>query len=511
MNRAFCNSCQKLVPARNVPRDGKVFLVKDCPDCGETTTYISSDAVAYQRKRSIDFDYDYHGCLTNCTHCEHHRNPRFTFVNVTNRCNVNCPICFDNVPGLGFEFEPPIEYFDRVFADLAKFDPKPAVCLFGGEPTVREDLFDIIRMCRSYGMRARVFTNGLKLADEEYCRRLAKTRAELLISYDGANSETYRVLRGTAKVLELKQKAIENVGKLGNVGRRRVTIVSVISKGLNDGVIPELFEFCHSRRQFIGTLYLMPLCHTWDTADWDFDPERITTEGVEALVNDAFPEHEVEFLPLGFVHQFGTLMRSIGKEPLPYGAHPNCESIYFLVSDGEKYVPVGHYLRGSALDLADTFMKLEKRLAEREKKWQTSFTGRVLSALRLKKVALRVRGLGALMFFLTRHVRFGRLLKGRGLAKLPHAVLLPIEIVLRRGTSKAIRRHTNMQGHLRVVVLPLEDNHVLETERLERCPTVQAYYDPEVDQVRYIPLCAWKLHNREILRKIADHYAAAVS
>ena len=76
-----------------------------------------------------------------------------------------------------------------------------------------------------------------------------------------------------------------------------------------------------------------------------------------------------------------------------------------------------------------------------------------------------------------------------------------------RKPRQALQRHTNLQSQLKIVILPLEDNHVLETDRLERCPTLQAYLDPETQQAGLIPLCAWKLHNKTILRKIADYYA----
>ena len=69
--------------------------------------------------------------------------------------------------------------------------------------------------------------------------------------------------------------------------------------------------------------------------------------------------------------------------------------------------------------------------------------------------------------------------------------------------------HRRTRGHLTLAILPLEDTHVLETDRLERCPTAQAYYDPKQEKTRFIPLCAWKLHNKRILREIADHYSQA--
>jgi len=507
MNKAFCDSCNKLVPATPVERDGRIFLKKECPDCGTSHVYISSDAARYHAKRAVDIDFEYSGCLANCTECKHDRHPRFTFVNVTNRCNVNCPICFDNVPGLGFEFEPPMEYFDALFKQLSEYDPLPTICFFGGEPTVREDLFDLIKLAKSYGLRPWVFTNGIKLANEEYCRKIGKSRARIMFSYDGSDPETYRTLRGSAKILELKQKAIDNLRKLEKRRGGKITMVSVLAKGLNDQVIPELLEFCHERSDLISTVYLMPLVHAWNTTDWDYDPDRITTEDVEILVEQAFPGEKLDFLPLGFVNQFTTVMEYMGRDPLPYGAHPNCESVYGLVSDGEKYVPTGYFFKRSLLDMADALLKLQGRLSAREKRWEKGFVGRVFGRLRLRKRLLRLLGMASITSLLARRTRFARLLKGKGPAKLWHFVALPMALLFLRKPRQALQRHTNLQSQLKIIILPLEDNHVLETDRLERCPTLQAYLDPETQQARLIPLCAWKLHNKTILRKIADYYA----
>jgi len=60
---------------------------------------------------------------------------------------------------------------------------------------------------------------------------------------------------------------------------------------------------------------------------------------------------------------------------------------------------------------------------------------------------------------------------------------------------------------LQIIVLPFEDKGNLETERLERCPAAFAFYDPELDQVKHVPVCAWSLHKTQTMRRIADYYA----
>ena len=61
--------------------------------------------------------------------------------------------------------------------------------LFGGEPTCREDLVDIIKMAKTYGLQPRVVTNGLRFADEKYCSEIFATRAQLMLGLDGLDPE----------------------------------------------------------------------------------------------------------------------------------------------------------------------------------------------------------------------------------------------------------------------------------------------------------------------------------
>jgi uncharacterized radical SAM superfamily Fe-S cluster-containing enzyme len=48
------------------------------------------------------------------------------FVDLTNRCNMNCPICIANIPAMGFTFHPPIEYFEKVSGGIAWMQPVPS-------------------------------------------------------------------------------------------------------------------------------------------------------------------------------------------------------------------------------------------------------------------------------------------------------------------------------------------------------------------------------------------------
>ena len=215
VNNAVCTKCRKRVPSDHAFREGRVFLVKHCPDCGDTESLLSSNPARWERKRELcDFDAEAPvRCTLKCETCRHDHHPRMVFLDVTNRCNMNCPICIANIPGMGFEFHPPLSYFANLFKGLGEMTPKPVVQLFGGEPTVREDLFEIIDLARSNGLEVRIVTNGLKLADEEYCKKLCEAAVPVLLAFDGTKPEIYERLRKNPGAYEKKLKALENLAK----------------------------------------------------------------------------------------------------------------------------------------------------------------------------------------------------------------------------------------------------------------------------------------------------------
>ena len=496
MNQALCNTCQKLVDARVEQRDDKVFLVKDCPDCGTTATLISGDARRYFDKRELDAGCEGQVCKLNCTVCRHKQHPTLIFIDITNRCNLNCPICINNTPAMGYVFEPPLEYCQRIFDHFATYDPKPAIQLFGGEPTVHRELFEIIRMCKEAGLAPRVVTNGIKLADPDYCRRLVETRATILISYDGRNRALYRKVRNREEALDKKLQAIEN---LRTSGGAKVTFMTLVARGWNDAELPEIFGLAHECRNVVRAIYLMPLAHTWDDAAFDLAADRITTEDVENMVDDAFPDDRVDFMPASFLGSLQAMLACLGVKPLPFvGAHPNCESMYILLSDGERYLAWGRYLKTSTkeccLALQEVDRKLEKRMPPEGTKpgfW------------------LRLRAMAMVLGVLRRHVHLSALAKGKGFfGKLYHFVAAAAGFALRRKSRRIFERHTNVQSVLQIIILPFEDNYNLETDRLERCPAAFAYVDPETDAVRYVPICSWGLHKDAVMRAIAARYAA---
>ena len=499
LNYGVCNQCKKRVPLDHVIRDGRVFVRKDCPDCGITEALVSTDAGMWRRKREVcHYDPDRPiSCTLQCESCARPHKPRMVFVDVTNRCNMNCPICIANIPGMGFEFHPPFSYFEKVLGALAKMEPKPLVQLFGGEPTVRKDIFEIIDLGRRLGLDLRIVTNGLKLADEEFCKRICDAKVHVLLAFDGKDPEIYARLRKNPSAYEKKLKALENLKKYS---KHKNTIMCCVARKINDKHMRGLIDFCHENRACIKCMHMIPLTETWEEGEFETDIAT-TTEDVEKIIDEAFPGERAEFLPAGITEHMKQITRFFGGARLKFGGvHPNCESATYLFSDGERYHPIGSFLKEPLDELAEEFVAIaqdvDPRLARlNEKKWLDrqrgrlsviwNFGGLLLGALDSRSILKGNRVLAGMRIL-------GGLIMGERLKDL-------------------LRKHTNVVDMMLMVVLPFEEYHSIESARLQDCFAAFAYEDPDTGKVETLPVCIWGLYKNDIQRRIAAKYEAVAA
>jgi hypothetical protein len=77
-----------------------------------------------------------------------------------------------------------------------------------------------------------------------------------------------------------------------------------------------------------------------------------------------------------------------------------------------------------------------------------------------------------------------------------------------RPLKAQLRRHTNIQDAMRMIVLPFEEYHSIDGARLQLCKAGFAYEDPDTDEIKTVSVCAWSLFRTDIQRKIAEKYSA---
>ncbi len=491
VNRGYCVTCSRPLPVQRVQRDNCLYLVRDCPTCGHNETLISRDAQAYYRKRRLcGYTTDARAtCSMECLNCTHPVVPRLVVIDVTNHCNMNCPICLANIPAMGFDFHPPIGYFEKIFKALNKMSPKPRVQLFGGEPTCRDDLIDILKMAQKYKLECRVVTNGMRLADEDYCKRMLATNPRLLLGLDGLNPEVQKKLRKNPGSLKVKLKAIENIEKYT---KSKIILMVTCGVGVSEDLMPGLVEFAHRKSNLIYIMTLIPLQAT-------VGPERVehetsTVEDVENLMAKCFPG--LEFIPVGALRLLETFQKTYNTRITLGGAHPSCETVTLMLGDAEKYHPVSEYLKVPLYQLIEEMIEWDRRMGP---KVERGVLGRLFG-----KIGRRIHfGLG-LAGRARRYLRLDKIIGPRWFLRLLAMVWDKIKTF---DTWKAVAaRHIAVRAALQIYVLPYEEIGCVEAARLVDCPIAFGCEHPETGEVITVPFCSYFVYKNDILRKSAERW-----
>lgn len=201
-------------------------------------------------------------CPQECGLCERHlQHSCLVVAEVTNRCNLNCPICFATANGCGYDFHPDMETIRGMFKTIVDYVNSPrCVQLSGGEPTVRDDLPEIVKMAKDMGIEhIEVNTNAVRISkDLEYLKRLRDAGVDdFYMQFDGTNDEIYMKTRGKP-LFEVKKKAIENCKEVGGIG---ITLVVTVSPDINLDSVGDIIKFAADNVPVVKGVHFQPIAH----------------------------------------------------------------------------------------------------------------------------------------------------------------------------------------------------------------------------------------------------------
>lgn len=282
---SLCPECMEVVPAKIITIDNKVYIKKYCKVHGEIIELLEEDASYHKKKRIYDKPGTTmqcqrevnKGCPFDCGICpQHDQHGCIGLIEITTRCNLNCPLCYANA-GIGKDLPlAKIEEMLDFFID-AENGSGEILQISGGEPTVHPNIIEILNLARSKNFKyVMLNTNGLRIAeDEEFLKELAKfkDRFEVYLQFDGFKEETYRKLRGK-NLLEIKEKAINNLIKY----KIPTTLVCTVTKDVNDDELGKIFAFALSKECIRG-INLQPITY-FGRVESQEKKHRITLSGV---------------------------------------------------------------------------------------------------------------------------------------------------------------------------------------------------------------------------------------
>ena len=247
---SLCPECNKVILADIFSEDGKVVMEKSCALHGNFRDIIFSDVELYLKMEEWNFGDNLgltnpqieggKSCPDDCGLCGMHTShTALANVDLTNRCNLTCPVCFANANVAGYLYEPGLEQVRTMLQTLRGERPVDGrvVQFSGGEPTIHPQFFEILSMAREMGFtHIQAATNGIELANLEFARKAkAAGLATLYLQFDGVTDDVYLRTRGRA-LLETKMQVIENCRTTG----MKIVFVPTIVKGINDHQIGDI-------------------------------------------------------------------------------------------------------------------------------------------------------------------------------------------------------------------------------------------------------------------------------
>jgi uncharacterized radical SAM superfamily Fe-S cluster-containing enzyme len=470
--KSICPECLKVLDATIFEDEGKVYIKKDCPEHGFFQELYWSDYDQYVRAEKLRCDGEglnnprtktVNGCPYDCGICpEHKSHTALAIIDVTNRCNLTCPICFANAAAAGYVYEPTKEEVTGMLENLRANNPVPATALqfSGGEPTIRNDLVDLVRKAKEVGFRhVEVNTNGLRLSQSvDYCKELkAAGVSTVYLQFDGLTPDVYKFIRGV-DLLETKMKAIENCRQ---GGLHSLVLVVTLVKGINDNQLGDIINFAAQNFDVIRCINVQPVSLCGRLPQKERDRMRITIPDFMRLVEEQ-TEGKVKVSDFYPVPTVVPVSKAVGalkdKRYVEFTAHPHCGMATYLFVENGKIIPITRYAN------VNKFVGTMKKVYE--------------DASKGSKNKAKLRLLGA-----ARHVKFSFLRK----------YLLR---VLTEGNYESL-------GDLQRKAILLSSMHFMDPynfdlERVQRCVIHYAVPDG-----RIIPFCTMNsIHRAEVERKL---------
>lgn len=234
--KSVCPVCLARIGADIIERNGKVYMDKKCNIHGSFNLLLSHHPDYY---RSLS---NYYFPLMDRSLSQHD-----FIIHLTNRCELNCSICLADANLCKTE-DYPLGSLKEFLKDKRGYK----IDLMGAEPTMRDDLQEIIKVVKKSGNIAALHTNGIRIAGYSYLKGLKQAGLhEVHLQFDGFDDCVYEKIRGK-KLLETKRKALVNLEKLDIA----TDLVATIVRGVNEKEMIKILHFGAEHR-FVKEIFFL--------------------------------------------------------------------------------------------------------------------------------------------------------------------------------------------------------------------------------------------------------------
>jgi uncharacterized radical SAM superfamily Fe-S cluster-containing enzyme len=351
---SVCPECLDIVPAEIFERGGKVFIRKGCKKHGKFEDLYWGSSEMYERAKS--FAHDGHGvsnpnvdkkspvCPKDCGLCKMHKShTALANLVLTNRCDLSCWYCFFYAQRHGYVYEPTMQELDEMVKTLVNEKPVPcnAIQLTGGEPTLREDLIDIINMCKRHGVdHVQLNTNGIRISrDLELLRKVREAGINTLyLSFDGVNAKT-----NPKNHWEIPG-VLENCRKAEGVG---AVLVPTIINTVNDNEIGDILRFGFDNVDVVRGVNYQPVSLVGRISRAERKRLRITIPDLIRKIEEQTDGQvsKDDFYPVPTIGPLTRFVEAMTKRPhYDLSSHFTCGMATYIFNENGKMIPITRFM-----------------------------------------------------------------------------------------------------------------------------------------------------------------------
>ena len=332
LTNTICSICLQKLEAKIIFQNDNVYILKNCPEHGKQKVLVSTDIPYYLKTREFlkpgDMPYGFatpikYGCPYDCGLCpDHEQHSCVSLVEVTDRCNLQCPTCYaESGPSAGRHrtLDEIITMLDVIVASEKNPD---VVQISGGEPTLHPDFWAILDEAKKRPIRHLMLnTNGVRLAqDKEFVKRLATYQPdfEVYLQFDSLEEIPLQKLRGV-DLRTVRQKALQNLNEYSV----STTLVVTLQKGLNTPEIGRIIDFALTQKCVRGVTF-QPTQVAGRLENFNPETDRLTLSEVRQEILKQAP-----------------LFQSDDIVPVP--CHPEAIAMGYALKLGGQVFPLTRY------------------------------------------------------------------------------------------------------------------------------------------------------------------------
>lgn len=312
--KSLCPICLKKVNAKVILKNNKIFISKKCPVHGEFEhLHAWDDPFLYKEifrlsKNKIVRTKD-------------------TTVDVTSKCNMKCPFCFSFLRNENYE---PTKL--DLIKKIKKLKNKGGdIILYGGEPTLRKDLYDIVKNIKDLGLTVNIATNGLKL-DKNLIQRLDKIKLDRIqLQFDSLDDRIYKKMR-KRKILKEKLRVIKDLKKT-NID---ATLFVVLMKGVNENQINKIISFTEKNSERIRSIIFTSVS---PENPYNFKSYSLYNDDIFKPIENKFKISKEDFIKCTeFDINLSNFLYKKGK--IKRRCPASCEALCYIYVNGSSLIPL---------------------------------------------------------------------------------------------------------------------------------------------------------------------------